>query len=258
MNAAQVLRSVILTAAFLLSGAGIAPAYAQAPAAPAWSYGGSTGPAHWGSEDPAYAACGVGQRQSPIDIENAPRADLPAIEFGYRPVPLVITDTGFTMQVNVPPGSGGITVGEDHYELVQFHVHRPSEEKIRGQRSALVVHLVHKSAAGKVAVVAVLFSRGKGNPVLKQFMENLPPPGQKEKAVPGATLDLNQLLPSARGYYTFDGSLTIPPCTEGVRWFVLKRVMQARSGDILLFATRYPDNARPTQPTHGRKVEQTK
>jgi carbonic anhydrase len=259
MNAPQPLRSVILTSSFLLLGAGIAPAYAQAPPQPAWSYGGSTGPAHWGSEDPAYAACGVGERQSPIDIRDAERADLPAIEFGYRPVPLVVSDTGFTMQVNVPAGSGGgITVGQDHYDLVQFHFHRPSEEKIRGQRSPLVVHLVHKSAAGKVAVVAVLFSSGKGNPVVKQVMENLPPPGQKEKAVPGATLDLNQLLPNARGYYTFDGSLTIPPCTEGVRWLVLKRVMQAKSGDILLFATRYPDNARPTQPTHGRKVEQTK
>jgi carbonic anhydrase len=258
MKPAQPLRSLVLASSFLVLVAGIAPAGAQAPPPPAWSYGGDTGPAHWGSEDPAYAACGVGERQSPIDIRDAERADLPAIEFGYRPVPLTVTDTGFTMQVNVPAGSGGITVGEDHYDLVQFHFHRPSEEKIRGQRSPLVVHLVHKSAAGKVAVVAVLFSSGKGNPVIKQVMANLPSPGQKEQAVPGVTLDLNQLLPSARGYYTFDGSLTIPPCTEGVRWFVLKRVMQAKSGDILLFATRYPDNARPTQPTHGRKIEQTK
>jgi carbonic anhydrase len=86
----------------------------------------------------------------------------------------------------------------------------------------------------------------------------MPPPGQKEKAVPGVTLDLAQLLPSVRGYYTFEGSLTIPPCSEGVRWFVLKRVMQAKSGEILLFATRYPDNARPTQATHGRVIQQTR
>jgi len=255
MAAAPRLRSFLLTSSLLLSAA---IAHAQAPAPPAWSYGGSTGPAHWGSEDPAYAACGVGERQSPIDIKEAERADLPPIEFNYQPIPLVVTDTGFTMQVNVPAGSGGITVGKDHYDLVQFHFHRPSEEKIRGQRYALVVHLVHKSAEGKLAVVAVLFSRGKGNPVLKQVLENLPSPGQKEKAVPGAMLNLAQLLPLARGYYTFDGSLTIPPCSEGVRWFVLKRVMQAKSGEILLFASRYPDNARPTQPTHGRQVEQTR
>lgn len=257
MHVAPRLRYPLLSLALLLSAAS-APAYAAAPTPPAWSYGGSTGPAHWGSEDPAYATCSLGERQSPIDIEKAAPAELPEIEFGYQPVPLVVTDTGFTIQVNVPAGSGGITVGKDHYELVQFHFHRPSEEKIRGRRYALVVHLVHKSAEGKLAVVAVLFSRGKGNRVLQQVLENMPAPGQKEKAVPGVRLDLSQLLPSARGYYTFEGSLTIPPCSEGVRWFVLKRVMQAKSGEILLFATRYPDNARPTQPTHGRKVEQTR
>ncbi len=257
MHAVSRPRFALLTPALLLLGAVIAPANAEGPPPPPWSYQGSTGPAHWGSEDPAYATCGIGQRQSPIDIEQAERADLPALEFGYRPIPLVVTDTGFTMQVNVPPGSGGITVGKDHYELVQLHLHRPSEEKIRGQRYELVVHLVHKSADGKLAVVAVLFSRGKGNPVLKQVLENMPAPGEKQKAVPGVTLDLAQLLPAARGYYTFEGSLSIPPCTEGVRWFVLKRVMQAKSGQILLFATRYPDNARPTQPTNGRKIEQS-
>ena len=249
-------RPLALAVSLVLLSACLAPAYAQAP--PAWSYRGSTGPAHWASEDPAYATCGTGERQSPIDIRNAERADLPAIEFDYHPVPLIVTDTGFTMQVNVPAGSGGITVGKDRYELVQFHFHRPSEEKIRGQRYPLVVHLVHKSADGKIAVVAVLFSRGRGNPLLKQVLENLPPPGQKEKAVPGVSLDLAQLLPGARGYYSYEGSLSIPPCTEGVRWLVLKRAMQAKSGEILLFATRYPDNARPTQPGHGRKIEQTR
>jgi carbonic anhydrase len=257
MYRAPCLRPLLLGSAVALLGAIIAPAYADGPP-PAWSYEGSTGPAHWGSEDPAYASCGVGQRQSPIDIQKAEPADLPPIEFAYQPIPLIVTDTGFTMQVNVPPGSGGITVGKDHYELVQFHFHRPSEEKIRGQRYALVVHLVHKSADGKLAVVAVLFSSGKGNPVLKQVLENMPAPGEKQKAVAGVTLDLSQLLPSARGYYTFEGSLTIPPCSEGVRWFVLKRVMQAKSGQILLFATRYADNARPTQPSHGREIQQTK
>jgi carbonic anhydrase len=257
MYPAPCLRPLLLGSAVALLSAIIAPVYADGPP-PAWSYGGSTGPAHWGSEDPAYASCGVGQRQSPIDIKKAEPADLPPLEFAYQPIPLVVTDTGFTMQVNVPPGSGGITVGKDHYELVQFHFHRPSEEKIRGQRYALVVHLVHKSADGKLAVVAVLFSSGKGNPLLKQVLENMPAPGEKQKALAGATLDLAQLLPSARGYYTFEGSLTIPPCSEGVRWFVLKRIMQAKRGQILLFATRYADNARPTQPSHGREIQQTK
>ena len=224
---------------------------------PPWSYSGAAGPAQWGSEDPAYAACGSGKLQSPIDIRNAEREELPALEFAYHPVPLVVTDTGHTMQVNVPAGSGGITVGQDHYELVQFHFHRPSEERIRGKRYALVAHLVHRNAAGKLAVVAVLFRAGQENALLKQVFENFPASGTKDKAVPGVTLDLTQLLPAMQGYYTFEGSLTMPPCSEGVRWFVLKRPMQAGTGQIARFAARYADDARPTQPRNGRKIAQT-
>ena len=242
-----------LTVSLLLALA--SAAHADGP--PPWSYSGATGPAHWGSEDPAYATCGTGKLQSPIDIRDAVRAELPPIEFAYRPVPLIVTDTGATMQVNVPAGSGGITVGQDHYELIQFHFHRPSEERIRGKRYPLVLHLVHKSAAGKLAVVSVLFRAGQENALLQQVFENFPPAGTKEKTVPGVTLDLTQALPGVRGYYTYEGSLTMPPCTEPVRWFVLKRPMQALSGQIALFATRYGDDARPTQPTNGRKIEQT-
>jgi carbonic anhydrase len=261
--AAQLLK--LLAPAVLLMSAAAARAADPAPAAPAvpatpphWSYEGQTGPSHWGSEDPTYAACGMGKHQSPIDIENPKTMDLPAIQFAYQPVPLVVTDTGHTMQVNVPPGSGGITVGADHYDLLQFHFHRPSEERIRKQRYPLVVHLVHKSATGKLAVVAVLFRKGGENPLLKQVFENFPASGEKEKAVPGVMLDVAQLLPTAQGYYTFSGSLTTPPCSEDVRWFVMKRQMQATSGQIALFGTRYAADARPTQPTNGREIDQTR
>ena len=232
---------------------------AAAGAPPPWSYSGATGPAHWGSEDPAWAACASGHEQSPIDIGNAQRQDLPAIEFDYHPVPLAVTDTGFTMQVNVPAGSGGISVGGERYELVQFHFHRPSEERIRGHRYALVAHLVHKNAKGEIAVVAVLIQRAKGrqNPLMKQMFDNFPA-GKGEQKLAGATLDPMQLLPRARGYYTFEGSLTIPPCSEGVRWFVLRQPLPAQSGQIAQFAVRYPDNARPTQPLNGRRIAQTR
>ncbi|MBS0380103.1 MAG: carbonic anhydrase family protein [Proteobacteria bacterium] len=254
MNAARV-RPTALLALLLVAGSGLA----QADSPPPWSYSGGTGPAHWGEEDTAYATCANGQLQSPIDIEAAPREDLPAIQFDYRPVPLDVTDTGYTIQVNVPAGSGGIVVGGERYDLVQFHFHRPSEERVRGRRFALVAHLVHKNARGEIAVVAVLIQRVKGaqNPVLRQVFDNLPD-GKGEKKVEGASIDLNALLPRSRGYYTFAGSLTIPPCSEGVRWFVLKRTLPAQSGQIAQFAARYPDNARPTQPLHGRSVAQTR
>jgi carbonic anhydrase len=207
-----------------------AAAAAQEAQPPHWSYSGDTGPTHWASEDPAYSICGAGTHQSPIDIKDATPKPLSPIRFDYRPIPLTVTDTGHTMQVNVPPGSGGITVGEDHYDLAQFHFHRPSEERIRGKRYAIVAHLVHKNAKGELAVVAVLIRGGHANPVLQQVFANFPPSGHKEASVAGATLDLTQLLPKLRGYYTFEGSLTIPPCREHVRWLVLKQPVQASSG----------------------------
>ncbi len=243
--------------ATLLLVAGIIGSTAASAGGPPWGYTGATGPAHWGSEDPAYAVCDSGQRQSPIDIRDATPAALPPIEFAYRPVPLVVTDTGFTIQVNVPPGSGGISVGGERYDLVQFHFHRPSEELIKGKRYPLVVHLVHKNEKGELAVVAVLVRRGKENAVLKQVLATMPPNGTGESAVKGATVDPTGFLPLTRGYYSYEGSLTIPPCSEHVRWLVLKTPAQATQGSILLFATRYPDNARPTQPSNGRKIEQT-
>ncbi len=239
------------------AGAVLTSTAAQAQEGPPWSYAGDTGPTHWASEDPAYSVCGAGKHQSPIDIRNPTPAALSPIAFDYQPIPLTVTDTGHTMEVIAPPGSGGITIGDQRYELLQFHFHRPSEESIRGKRFQMEVHLVHKNAKGELAVVSVLIRGGNSNPVLRQVFANLPPSGQKEASVAGATLDPTQLLPRARGYYTFEGSLTTPPCSEHVRWFVLKRSMQASSGEIVLFAARYPDNARPTQPRDGRPLEVT-
>jgi carbonic anhydrase len=241
----------------LLTAAPLAVADHSEGTAPHWSYSGDTGPTRWGNLESDFATCGVGTRQSPIDIRNATPAPLPAIEFSYQPLPLTVVDTGHSMQVNAPAGSGGITVGKDHYDLVQFHFHYPSEERIADKRYALVAHLVHKNAQGELAVVAVLIRNGNENALLRQIFDNFPPPGEKEHTVPGARLDLMQLLPRMRGYYTFEGSLTTPPCSEHVRWFVLKRQAQASRGEIVQFAGRYPNNARPTQPTNGRKIEQT-
>lgn len=256
MNAASArLRPALkmLLCAALMTAAG---ARADAPA-PQWGYTGDTGPAHWAAEDPAFATCGIGKRQSPIDIRDARSKALPPIEFAYQPLPLVVTDNGYTLQVNAPAGSGGITVGADHYDLVQFHFHRPSEESVRGKRYSLVAHLVHRNAKGELAVVAVLIGTGKENAFLKSVFDNFPPRGQAEKALAGEALKLSELLPKQQGYYTFEGSLTIPPCSEQVRWFVLKRPVQASSGQVAQFAARYPHNARPLQPRNGRTIEQT-
>jgi carbonic anhydrase len=243
-----------LAAATLAAGASAARGEEHAH----WSYSGATGPEHWASEDAAYATCGSGKHQSPIDIEKTSVEALPPIELTYQPIPLTVTDTGHSFQVNVPPGSGGITVNGAHYDLVQFHFHRPSEEEVHGHRYAMVVHLVHKNDKGELAVVAVLIQTGEPNAFLEQVFDHFPPKGTTEAKVAGTTVDIGELLPPSRGYYTFDGSLTTPPCTEHVRWFVLKSPVQASKTQVQQFAARYPHDARPIQALNERTVEETR
>ncbi len=221
-----------------------------------WSYGAHGGPAEWGELDQAFASCESGKVQSPVDIRDAKAADLPAIKFDYKPVPLKLIDNGHTIQVNYAPGSS-IEVGGTRYELVQFHFHRPSEEKIDGKAHDMVAHLVHKGADGKLAVVAVLLDKGQDNPTIHAIWSNLPKHKEKEVSVP-VTIDAASLLPGNKGYYTFEGSLTTPPCSEGVRWFVLKTPMALLPREITAFRRIYPMNARPVQPLNGREIETTR
>jgi len=221
-----------------------------------WSYGKHGGPAEWGGLDHAFASCQLGKVQSPIDIRDAKAADLPAIKFDYKPAPLKVIDNGHTIQVNYPPGST-IDVGGTRYELVQFHFHKPSEEKIDGKAHAMVAHLVHKGSDGSLAVVAVLLDLGSDNPTLRTVWSHLPKRKEKEVAT-ATTIDAAALLPEDKGYYTFAGSLTTPPCSEGVRWFVLKTAMTVTANELTAFAKLYPMNARPTQPLNGRAIEATR
>jgi len=223
---------------------------------PHWSYQGHGGPAEWGELDPAFATCQLGKLQSPIDIRGAKAADLPAIKFDYKPSPLRVIDNGHTIQVNYAPGSS-IDVGGTRYELVQFHFHKPSEEKIDGKAHAMVAHLVHKGADGKLAVVAVLLDAGGTNPTIDTIWKNLPQEKGKEATV-NATIDAATLLPADHGYYTFQGSLTTPPCSEDVRWFVLKTPVKVAGSEITAFGKIYPMNARPSQPLNGRTLEATR
>jgi carbonic anhydrase len=220
-----------------------------------FGYAGANGPGHWGSLEPEYATCGLGRVQSPIDIRSdaAQKADLPAIEFAYKPSPLKIVDNGHSIQVNYAPGSF-ITVGGHRYELQQFHFHKPSEESLDGKRSDMVAHLVHKDADGHLAVVAVLLKSGEINPMVATLWANLPSRKEEERDVQDVQVDATDLLPSGHAYYTFEGSLTTPPCSEGVTWFVLKSQSTLSSGEIERFGRVYPMNARPLQPLNGRTV----
>ena len=220
-----------------------------------WSYEGETGPANWGRINPAWAKCGAGNRQSPIDIRDGMKVDLEQITFDYHPSSFNVTDNGHTVQVMV--GSGNfLTVGNRTYELIQFHFHRPSEERINGKGYEMVVHLVHKDGEGRIAMLALLLERGKPQPVIQTVWNNLPLE-KLDTAAPNETLDPQDLLPARRDYYTFMGSMTTPPCNEGVLWLVMKEPLQASPQQMALFSRLYPLNARPTQPSGGRIIKES-
>jgi len=236
------------------------PLLVRAPSAVAeeahWGYGKEHGPSQWSELKPEFETCGTGKRQSPIDIAAAEKADLPAINFKYQASPLHIINNGHTIQVNLSSGST-ITIADHSYALAQFHFHTPSEEAIHGKHRALVAHFVHKDADGKLAVVAVLFDVGKSNAVLAPVLANMPREEGPERAVEGTSLDPSKLLPPKRGYYEFEGSLTTPPCSEGVRWLVLKQPVTLSQQQLDALRKLYPSNARPTQPLNGRTVRES-
>jgi carbonic anhydrase len=220
-----------------------------------WGYAGEGGPAQWGALKPEYALCGSGNRQSPIDIRDGIAVDLQPVKFDYRAGSFSVIDNGHTVQANVAPGNTIEVMGR-RYELVQFHFHRPSEERINGRQYELSVHLVHRDLAGRLAVVAVVLERGAAQPVIQQVWNNLPL--EKGEAVPAATtIDPSELLPTDRRYYTYMGSLTTPPCSEGVLWMVMQQPVPVSLQQIDIFTRLYPMNARPVQQAAGRLIKQS-
>lgn len=226
-----------------------------ASGATAWGYEGEQGPAAWARLAPEYALCGSGQRQSPIDITDGIKVTLDAVRFDYRPSAFRVLDNGHTVLVNVAPGNAIEVMGK-RYELVQFHFHRPSEERIDGKPFDMVVHLLHKSADGKLAMVAVLLESGSAQPVVQSVWNNLPLE-KGDEVVASGQIDPSGLLPEDRRYYTYMGSLSTPPCSEGVLWMVMKTPVQMSPEQLQIFARLYPMNARPVQALHGRLIKES-
>jgi carbonic anhydrase len=235
-----------------LAVAGTLPAAAQSGAP--WTYYGRKGPSSWGRLDPAYSACSKGKQQSPIDIRGAKRDPaLKPIEFHYISGPVALVNTGVTVRVDVAPG-GYIVFNGVRYDLVEFHFHHPAEDLVDGKLSDLQIDLVHKNAAGQKAIVAVRLNEGRVNGALAALWPTLP-------ATPGATATIQDffnplgLLPLDRSYWSYMGSITVPPCTEGVQWIAMQNATELAQDQLQAFARLYPDNARPPQALHGRKIE---
>lgn len=231
-----------------------APAHGSGHAAH-WSYDGEGGPASWGAMKPEFATCSSGKRQSPIDIRGGIKVQLDPVQFDYRPSGFRVVDNGHTIQVNVAAGNSIEVMGR-RYELLQFHFHRPSEERIDGRQFDMVAHLVHKDLEGRLAVVAVLLDRGSAQPLVQTIWNNLPLEKGDEVAAKGS-IDMNALLPPDRSYFTYMGSLTTPPCSEGVLWMVMKQPVTISPDQIEIFSRLYPMNARPIQSASGRLIKES-
>ncbi|WP_432649019.1 carbonic anhydrase [Janthinobacterium tructae] len=220
-----------------------------------WSYEGDSGPANWSKINVDWAKCGNGSRQSPIDIRDGMKVELEQISFDYHPSSFNVVDNGHTVQVGVS-GGNYITVQNRMFELQQFHFHRPSEERINGKAFEMVVHLVHRDAEGRLAVLALLLERGAPQATIQTVWNNLPLE-KLETMQPTILLDPAEMLPVRRDYYTYMGSMTEPPCSEGVLWLVMKQPVQASPAQMALFSRLYPLNARPIQPANGRIIKES-
>jgi carbonic anhydrase len=223
-----------------------------------WSYEGSGGPDNWARIDPHNALCASGKRQSPIDIQDGIRVDLDPIKFDYQPSYFRIVDNGHTVMVNVGGGSITVTGTGKTYQLQQLHFHRPSEERINGRAYDMVMHLVHRSVDGELAVVSVLMERGADNPLIQTLWNDLPLERNLVVQPPTDTIDLAAFLPANHDYYTYMGSLTTPPCTEGVLWIVLKQPVPISADQLAIFARLYRNNTRPVQPANDRLIKESR
>ncbi len=221
--------------------------------APHWTYSGDVGPAHWGSLSADFEACEAGRMQSPIDIQagESVRAGVADIEFDYRLTPLKILHNGHTVQVNYEPGSG-ITVDGKEFALLQFHFHTPSEHRVNGRQMPAEAHFVHLGEGGELAVVGVFLEWGEENLALSEFWNEVPTETTPERLFEHIAINARDILPPDLTYYRYMGSLTTPPCSEGVNWYVATEFIDASEAQILSLTAAIGPNARPVQARHNR------
>ena len=244
-----------LATAFLMATTG----WSCAPSGPSghghafdWGYTGTTGPEHWGTIKPEYATCKSGRNQSPVDLTSAVAAELSPLTLDYQETALDLINNGHTLQVNHTNGSR-LTMGGRTYELVQFHFHSPSEHVIDGDSHAMEAHLVHQSADGQLAVLGILLDVGEENKFLRDLWDVEATHGMRT-TVEHVRINVSDLLPEDRAYFKYSGSLTTPPCTEGVHWVVFRQPSHVSVEQVAHFREVFELSSRPVQPIHSRSV----
>lgn len=239
-------------AALPLGVAGILAVATAATAAPRWSYSGADGPDRWAALSNAFATCGSGRQQSPIDLTAATPRDLVDPQPAYQPTEARIVDDGYTVRVDLQPGSSLLLDGVP-YALDEFHFHSPSEHTVNGNSYAVELHLVHEADNGAVAMVGVLMAGGAENPALAPLISAIPSKEGKDVRLRDV-YDPSGLLPADRRAYRYPGSLTTPPCTEGVIWVVMATPIQASGPQIAALARALEGNSRPVQARGDREL----
>lgn len=247
----MLLRGAIACACCVKAGAAVASeTLAHGGAAAHWSYEGEGRPEKWGDLQADFKVCQLGLEQTPIDLGNGVKGDAGSVDYDYRPLPLRIVNNGHTIVVNADPGSACM-IGGTRYELLQFHLHHPSEHLLAGKGFDLECHFVHKAGTGALAVTGVFIRPGAANEALKSFFDSMPAKEGPE-ARTGGTVDTAAILPKNGGYFRYMGSLTTPPCSEGLTWTVHKEPVEASAEQIQKFASLFPNNARPVQRRNRR------
>jgi carbonic anhydrase len=242
----NLLRIIAMGALALTAGAAMAAEHGSH-----WTYEGAEGPEHWGELKEEYAACSKGLMQSPVDLSEADASGAIAFTVDYKPVPLTIFNNGHTVQFNITDG-GKLTENGVDYPLVQVHFHAPSEHTVKTTHMPLEAHFVHKAADGTLSVLGSFIEEGPENAALAAVLKHLPEQAGEPTTFADTTIDPNALLPQKRGIYRYMGSLTTPPCSEGVNWHVFSEPVTASKEQIETLTKVLHMNARPVQPLHHR------
>jgi len=241
-----------LVAGFVLSAT---IAHAGADTGVHWGYTGMSAPEYWGELSPRYEMCKIGKNQSPVDIraQDAYDVNLEQLIFSYYAKTTHVSKS-HGVKVAVDPGNF-IVIDGNKFKLKQFHFHSPSETMLNGRSFPLEAHFVHVSDNGQIAVIAVFFEYGKNNPLLERIFRKAPAVENIESSLVFKPKEIMQLFPENREYYRYNGSLTTPPCTEGVRWIVMKKPLTVSKKQIKRFKELVPyNNNRPIQPVNARVI----
>ena len=235
-------------------------AWAEGTAVAQWGYEGVEGPNHWAMLDPSYMTCETGRQQSPINIVMPQHTENQEdLTFHYQPSPLTVRNNGHTIQVNYQ-GESTLDLAGKSYKLQQFHFHDPSEHHIDGKPYPMEMHLVHQDDAGHILVVGVLMTFGNKNEPLSRVGDWLEAhtgdrlPSQGSEVATALTLNIQGLLPATTHHFSYHGSLTTPPCSQGVQWIVLKTPIEISKEQANHFITTIGPNTRPLQPLQGREI----